>query len=179
MHPTYNRAGARTPMQWDDGPNAGFSTAAADRLYLPVDPAPDRPTVAAQLADEGSLLHLVRRLIALRRSTPALGLAGGDRGAGRRLPVRLPARRHPPGGGQPQRAGGDRRAAGSSAPARSLIGSGVARRRPARCAPERLRLRRVRARLTAGPAGPPGQPMRRTSRTTTVVITSQISAATP
>jgi alpha-glucosidase len=76
VHPTYNRAGARTPMQWDDGPNAGFSSGPPERLYLPVDPATDRPTVAAQLADEGSLLHLVRRLIALRRSTPALGLAG-------------------------------------------------------------------------------------------------------
>jgi maltose alpha-D-glucosyltransferase/alpha-amylase len=72
IHKTYNRVGCRTPMQWDDGPNAGFSTAPADRLYLPVDPAPDRPTVAEQRADEGSLLHLVRRLIALRRTTPAL-----------------------------------------------------------------------------------------------------------
>ncbi len=76
VYPTYNRAGARTPMQWDDGPNAGFSSAPADELYLPIDPDPGRPTVAAQLADEGSLLHLVRRLITLRRSTPALGLAG-------------------------------------------------------------------------------------------------------
>ena len=32
--------------------------------------------MTAQLADEGSLLHLVRRLIALRRTTPALGTAG-------------------------------------------------------------------------------------------------------
>jgi maltose alpha-D-glucosyltransferase/alpha-amylase len=38
-----------------------------------VDPDPDRPTVAAQEADPGSTLHLVRRLIALRRATPALG----------------------------------------------------------------------------------------------------------
>ena len=58
-------------------PNAGFSDAAPDRLYLPLDPDPDRPTVAAQLADEDSLLHLVRRLIALRAAHPALG-AGSD-----------------------------------------------------------------------------------------------------
>ncbi|MEV6104375.1 alpha-amylase family glycosyl hydrolase [Streptomyces sp. NPDC051940] len=76
LGPRYNRAGSRTPMQWNGGPNAGFSTAAADRLYLPVDPDPGRPTVAAQRADEGSLLHLVRRLIALRRSTPGLGSGG-------------------------------------------------------------------------------------------------------
>jgi glycosidase len=71
-NPAYNRAGCRTPMQWDDGPNAGFSTAPADRLYLPVDPDPDRPTVAAQDGVPGSTLSLVRELLALRRRTPAL-----------------------------------------------------------------------------------------------------------
>ncbi|WP_326610273.1 alpha-amylase family glycosyl hydrolase [Streptomyces scopuliridis] len=77
LGPRYNRAGSRTPMQWDDGPNAGFSAVSTpDSLYLPLDPSPDRPTVAAQRADESSLLHLVRRLIALRRATPELGAAG-------------------------------------------------------------------------------------------------------
>lgn len=71
-HPTYNRAGCRTPMQWDESANAGFSTAPADRLYLPIDPDPDRPTVAGQREDDASLLHLVRRLIGLRRATAAL-----------------------------------------------------------------------------------------------------------
>ncbi|ONK14836.1 alpha-amylase family glycosyl hydrolase [Streptomyces sp. MP131-18] len=73
LGPRYNRAGSRTPMQWDDSPGAGFSTAPADRLYLPVDPDPGRPTVAGQRADPDSLLHLVRRLIALRKSVPELG----------------------------------------------------------------------------------------------------------
>jgi maltose alpha-D-glucosyltransferase/alpha-amylase len=72
----FERTGARTPMQWDASPNAGFSSAPADRLYLPVDPRPDRPTVAAQEADPGSLLNRVRALIALRRAHPALGAAG-------------------------------------------------------------------------------------------------------
>lgn len=72
-NPAYNRAGCRTPMQWDDSPNAGFSTADAGRLYLPIDPDPARPTVAAQRADPSSLLNHVRRLIALRREHPALG----------------------------------------------------------------------------------------------------------
>jgi glycosidase len=76
LGPGYNRAGSRTPMQWDDGPNAGFSTASAHRLYLPIDPDPDRPTVAAQRRDPGSLLNLVRRLLALRRSHAALGSEG-------------------------------------------------------------------------------------------------------
>ena len=72
-NPGYNRSGCRTPMQWDDSPNAGFSTAAAGDLYLPIDPSDDRPTVKTQEQDPGSTLHLVRRLIALRRATPALG----------------------------------------------------------------------------------------------------------
>jgi maltose alpha-D-glucosyltransferase/alpha-amylase len=72
-NPSYNRAGCRTPMQWDSGPNAGFSTADPARLYLPVDPDPDRPTVAAQEGDPASTLALVRELVALRRATPALG----------------------------------------------------------------------------------------------------------
>ncbi|HEY1177341.1 MAG TPA: alpha-amylase family glycosyl hydrolase [Phytomonospora sp.] len=76
LGPNHNRAGCRTPVQWDDGPNAGFSTAAPEALYLPVDPDPDRPTVAAQREDEGSVLHLVRRLIALRKAHPELGPAG-------------------------------------------------------------------------------------------------------
>ena len=71
-NPTYNRAGCRTPMQWSDGANAGFSSADPSRLYLPVDPDPARPTVAAQDGVEGSTLELVRRLVALRRATPAL-----------------------------------------------------------------------------------------------------------
>ncbi|MEU0372243.1 alpha-amylase family glycosyl hydrolase [Streptomyces sp. NPDC006283] len=79
LGPRYNRAGSRTPMHWDDTENAGFSTAPADALYLPLDPDPARPTVAAQRADPGSLLNLVRRLITLRKSTPELGPAGSVR----------------------------------------------------------------------------------------------------
>jgi len=74
--PGWNRAGSRTPMQWDDSPNAGFSTAPARALYLPVDPDPQRPTVAAQRADGGSLLHQVRRLIGFRALIPALRTGG-------------------------------------------------------------------------------------------------------
>ncbi|MFD0921843.1 alpha-amylase family glycosyl hydrolase [Saccharopolyspora rosea] len=63
----------RTPMQWDYSANAGFSTAPPDRLYFPIDPDPHRPTVQAQRRDPGSLLNLVRRLIALRKSRPEFG----------------------------------------------------------------------------------------------------------
>jgi maltose alpha-D-glucosyltransferase/alpha-amylase len=72
--PKYNRAGCRTPMQWDNVlANAGFSTAPPGDLYLPLDPDPDRPAVAAQREDPDSLLHFVRSLVQLRKSTPAVG----------------------------------------------------------------------------------------------------------
>lgn len=73
---SFNRAGSRTPMQWDAGPNAGFSAGPAESLYLPVDPDPRRPTVAAQRGAPGSLLRTVRELIALRRAHPELGPRG-------------------------------------------------------------------------------------------------------
>jgi maltose alpha-D-glucosyltransferase/alpha-amylase len=72
----YNRAGARTPMHWDAGANAGFSTADAEQLYLPVDPSPNRVSVAAQHTDPESLLVLVRRLLSLRAAHPGLGARG-------------------------------------------------------------------------------------------------------
>ncbi|MEU4362096.1 alpha-amylase family glycosyl hydrolase [Promicromonospora sp. NPDC023987] len=65
---TYDRSGSRTPMQWGDLPDDGTlgPGSPATSTYLPQDPDPDRPTVAGQLGDEDSLLHLVRELIALR-----------------------------------------------------------------------------------------------------------------
>ena len=66
------RAGARSPMQWTRGKNLGFSSAEPTRLYLPVDAAPDAPTVAAEETDADSLLNRVRRLIRLKHSEPAL-----------------------------------------------------------------------------------------------------------
>ena len=62
----YYRTGARTPMQWDSSRNLGFSTGCADSLYLPVDPAPDAPTVADQEKDPTSLLNTVKALLKLR-----------------------------------------------------------------------------------------------------------------
>jgi maltose alpha-D-glucosyltransferase/alpha-amylase len=76
MAPGYNRAGSRTPMQWDPSLNSGFSAALAESLYLPIDPDPDRPTVVEQRADENSLLRIVKDLIALRRAHPELGPGG-------------------------------------------------------------------------------------------------------
>ena len=68
----YGRTGSRTPMQWDDSFNAGFSTADEDELYLPPDASADRPTVENQLLSSGSLMRQVKELIALRHEHPAL-----------------------------------------------------------------------------------------------------------
>ena len=69
----YHRTGSRTPMQWDNGKNLGFSEGRAEDLYLSVDPDPNGATVESQEADENSMLHHVRRLIALRHEYEALG----------------------------------------------------------------------------------------------------------
>ena len=66
------RAGNRSPMQWNAGKNLGFSSAAPEKLYLPVDPSPDAPNVADQESDPNSLLNRVRHLVELKKNEPAL-----------------------------------------------------------------------------------------------------------
>ena len=73
----YTRTGSRTPMQWNRGKNLGFSEGCADSLYLPVDPAPDAPTVEAQAGDPDSLLETVRAILALRHAQPDLQADAG------------------------------------------------------------------------------------------------------
>lgn len=79
LGPGYERAGSRTPMPWGDSPEdpAGDQSGSTyDSRYLPQDPDPAHPTVAAQRADPASLLHFVRDAIALRRRDPRLGAHG-------------------------------------------------------------------------------------------------------
>lgn len=70
------RTGARSPMQWDSKPNAGFSSGPKEDLYIPIDPDPDRPTVAAQEADPGSFLNYVRGMIQIRQENEPLQTNG-------------------------------------------------------------------------------------------------------
>lgn len=72
----YYRTGARSPMQWDDSPNAGFSSAGEAKLYIPIDPDLQRPTVLNQDGVPDSLLSEVRRLISIRHSEKALQSRG-------------------------------------------------------------------------------------------------------
>lgn len=73
----YDRTGSRSPMQWNSSPNAGFSCAPAEKLYIPIDGSADRPTVEAQISDRTSLYNEIKALIALRQSHPALQSRGG------------------------------------------------------------------------------------------------------
>jgi maltose alpha-D-glucosyltransferase/alpha-amylase len=84
-----DRDGLRTPMQWNDGPNAGFSTAPQEKLSDPV--IEDEVygyravNVEAQRADPNSLLNWTRGILRERKRHPAFGrgelrlLAPGNR----------------------------------------------------------------------------------------------------
>lgn len=64
---------ARTPMQWDDVPNAGFCAEDAEP-WLPLAGDYQKVNVAAECEDPASMLSLHRRLLALRRAEPALAV---------------------------------------------------------------------------------------------------------
>ncbi len=72
----YFRTGSRTPMQWDNRKNLGFSTAEPGKLYLPVDSSEDAPTVQDNEARPDSLLHTVRDLTVLRHEEKDLQASG-------------------------------------------------------------------------------------------------------
>jgi alpha-glucosidase len=76
-----SRDPARTPMQWDGTPTAGF-TPAGVTPWLPIGNDAAECNVAAQAADPRSALSLFRHLVQLRRRLPSMTL-----GSYRSLPV--------------------------------------------------------------------------------------------
>ena len=72
-----DRNGVRTPMQWSSDRNAGFSRCDPARLYFPVIMDPEYGyeaiNVEAQERSPFSLLHWMKRLIALRRQHQVFG----------------------------------------------------------------------------------------------------------
>ncbi|MCD7829333.1 MAG: glucohydrolase, partial [Clostridiales bacterium] len=58
------RDNARTPFQWDDSPNAGFTTGTP---WLPVNPNYQTINLAAEIDDEDSIYNWYRKLIQLRK----------------------------------------------------------------------------------------------------------------
>jgi alpha-glucosidase len=67
------RDGCRAPLPWTGAPDHGWGVTDA---WLPWPPDTETRNVEAQVADERSVAHLYRRLIAARAASPAL--QGGD-----------------------------------------------------------------------------------------------------
>ena len=67
--PWYDRSRCRTPMQWDSGPKAGFTTG---RPWIRLAPDAATRNVANEAKNPDSVLAAYRRLLAFRRTTEAL-----------------------------------------------------------------------------------------------------------
>ena len=65
-----SRDNSRTPMQWDDSPNGGFTTAV--KAWFAVNPNYHEINAARALADRGSIYHYFRELLQLRKQSLAL-----------------------------------------------------------------------------------------------------------
>ncbi len=75
------RQAVRTPMQWTDEPNGGFSRAPKRRLraHPPEDGyAPEHVNVEAQMHDPDSLLSFIRELAVRYRTSPEIGWGALD-----------------------------------------------------------------------------------------------------
>ena len=66
---TKSRDNARTPVQWDASPQAGFTTGTP---WLAVNPNHTEINAEAALADPDSVFHHYRRLIELRHTLPVV-----------------------------------------------------------------------------------------------------------
>jgi len=64
-----SRDNARTPMQWDAGAQAGFTTGTP---WLKVNPNYKEINVAQATADSNSIFHYYRELIELRKTNPVI-----------------------------------------------------------------------------------------------------------
>ena len=64
-----SRDNARTPVQWDDSENAGFTTGTP---WIQVNPNYKEINAKAEVADPNSVFHYYRKLIALRKKYPVV-----------------------------------------------------------------------------------------------------------
>ena len=69
----FDRNGVRTPMQWDDSPNAGFTDATPFTEPIQGKLGYQNINVAGQLNDPESLFHALKQMISLRKSHAAFG----------------------------------------------------------------------------------------------------------
>ena len=68
----YERTGSRSPMAFDSTPNAGFSSAPMEKLYIAQDESKSYINVQSEEQDKDSLLNQVKSLIAFRKANHAL-----------------------------------------------------------------------------------------------------------
>ncbi|GEB90078.1 alpha-amylase family glycosyl hydrolase [Zymomonas mobilis] len=66
---TTTRDNARTPMQWDNGPNAGFSSV---KPWMPVNPNLHTVNCSTESSDPKSVLSFYKRMIQIRKLFPVL-----------------------------------------------------------------------------------------------------------
>lgn len=66
---TKGRDNARTPMQWDDSQNAGFTSG---QPWLKVNPNYKEINVKSQLKDENSIFSYYKKLIKIRKTNPVV-----------------------------------------------------------------------------------------------------------
>ena len=64
-----SRDNARTPMQWNDSPQAGFT---AGTPWIPVNPNYREINAKAETANPASVFHYYKKLIALRKQNPIM-----------------------------------------------------------------------------------------------------------
>jgi maltose alpha-D-glucosyltransferase/alpha-amylase len=66
-----DRNGVRTPMQWDDSPNAGFSTGKPFSELVQGELGYQNVNVASQINDPDSLFRAIKRMISIRKTHTA------------------------------------------------------------------------------------------------------------
>jgi oligo-1,6-glucosidase len=64
-----SRDNSRTPMQWDDSPNSGFTV--ASKPWLAVHPNYKEINARQELTNPNSVYHYYRQMLELRKKTPA------------------------------------------------------------------------------------------------------------
>ena len=82
----FDRNGVRTPMQWDDSPNAGFTKGTPFTELVKGELGYEHLNVQKQIADQGSLFHAISRMVNIRKQHQAFG-----RGAMEWVPAENPS----------------------------------------------------------------------------------------
>ena len=69
----HDRNGVRTPMQWDDSPNAGFTTGKPFAEIIQGGLGYQQVNVSSRLADKNSLFYAIKKMVQIRKQYGAFG----------------------------------------------------------------------------------------------------------